>query len=477
MSDFTQILIDIEKIDSLEAHAQMEVRLAQSVKNTPLLLPRLKLAGVVDSGALGFYIFASGLTLALPAFAAPDKTLELIQARTAGRSGAPLDGISNAIDPGFLSSPSKDSLDCRYCINMLLELPDPPKKNWKDEIEKLGSSIDTAVGGGLVKLHIHSDDPTAVRAAGKKAGKILEFEFDDMARAIPKKAGASEEISPDHLAVRVVGDSSMSLPAEIQKKLGIYRIENYVGLTGRMVRDCDIDVQEMFARLRSGHVYKTASTSAGEVKDFLDRMMSKSDRLVYVAVGNAYTGTQSLVRNVANIHAEKQRIAILDSRAASGQMGLICLAAARYAAKTNDFQNLIEYVNNQIVMCREYLVIDDLKYLSRTGRIGKIKAAFAGALSVKPIVSHGGDGAVTHAKARSHEDAFLEISKRVADHPGHGDLLVMIEHTDNQVWANEVEKRLKALLPDGAEFIVCQLSSTSAAHMGPGTWGVAVTRT
>ncbi len=118
----------------------------------------------------------------------------------------------------------------------------------------------------------------------------------------------------------------------------------------------------------------------------------------------------------------------------------------------------------------------NLKCLSRTGRIGKIKAAMAGVLSVKPIVGHGHNGAVTHTKVRNHKAATHEIIDRIKRHPGTGKLMIMLEHTDNLDWINEVFSQLEQALPKDTEFINSPLSSTSSVHMGPGTWGVTVTR-
>lgn len=475
ISDFADILAGFKTFDTRQAHVEMESQLARSVERTPALLPRLKNAGVVDSGALGFYIFASGLALALPACSSPKENLGRIEDRLQGRDTARLEGLTRPLNPAFLASEASENRDHRYCVNVLVRLAQPRGADLRERLGKLGSSVDIAATGTLAKLHVHSDNPEAVRSAALEAGELLSFEFEDM-DAISRSEAAGAEEAMEHVRFRVVADSSMSLPPAIRTELGISRIENYVGASGRMVRDCDVDLEEMMEGLREGRVYKTAQTSPGEVEDFLAKALQKSDRLVYVAVGNAYTGTQALVRKILETHPERHRIEVLDSRAASGQMGLICLAAARLAAVTTDFDYLINYIKYQILNCREYLVIDDLKYLSRAGRIGKIKAAFAGALSVKPIVGHGESGAITYGKTRGREEAFEEISKRIASHPGQGDLLVMLEHTDNRSWLEEVRERLKTALPEETEFIVCPLSSTSAAHMGPGTWGVAVTR-
>jgi len=154
----------------------------------------------------------------------------------------------------------------------------------------------------------------------------------------------------------------------------------------------------------------------------------------------------------------------------------VALMAARRARTAASFDELVAYASLQIAGCREYLAIESLEFLARTGRVGKIKAALAGALSVRPIVGHGGDGAITYAKVRSEEAAIREIVRRVAAHPGEGRLVVMLEHTDNRKRVEEIAAILAAALPPDAEILYSPLSSTASVHMGPGTWGVAVSR-
>jgi hypothetical protein len=359
---------------------------------------------------------------------------------------------------------------------MLIELSAALPARWTGPFEKLGSSVDAVQSGQLVKLHLHSNEVQAVLLAGEKLGKLMEHSKEDMTRGLVKPTKETDKVHKHSSEICVVGDSSMSLSAEIAAREGIERLENYVHVHNRMVRDSDLNREELFRRMRDKYVYKTAQASPEDVQLFMEHMLTMSKHLVYPAVGRAYTGTQELVRKVAGNPAFKGRITVIDTHAASGQQGLICLAAARYVREATDLKDIVYYINNQIATCREYLVIDNLKYLSRTGRIGKIKAAFAGALSVKPIVGHGKEGAITHAKVRNHEAAIKQIGQWVTEHPGQGKLVVMIEYTDNREWIERVMAHLKTALPADAEILSSPLSSTSAVHMGPGTWGVAVTR-
>lgn len=476
MTDLEALLRSAAPVAHLEAHAALERASAESVARTPLLLPRLAEAGVVDSGALGFHVLASGLSLVLPALAGDAEALARMEARRRGEDEAGLGAIRDAMLPGFAAEHTGRGLEERYCVDLLVELgPAGLPGDWRAPFQRLGSSLESAVQGRLLKLHIHADDPDAVARAGERLGAVLAHSAEDMSAPFVL-ADAVPEATPAPAPVRVVGDSSMSLSAALAKEHGVTRLENYVNVRGRMIRDAEVDMDELFARMRGGEVFATAQASREEARAFFEAELARAGELVYLAVGPAYTATQETVRGVLASRPENERVAILDSRAASGQQGLACLAVARLAARGATRAECVAYGERQIAGCREYLVIDDLAYLARGGRIGRIKAALVGALSLRPIVGHGGDGAVTHAAAFDHRSALEKIARRAAEHPGDGPLLVLLEYTDNRPWLDEAAAHLATALPSGTEILFSPLSATSAVHMGPGTWGVAVTR-
>jgi fatty acid kinase/fatty acid kinase fatty acid binding subunit len=477
MSDLARILNNSEPVKTLASHERLEQQLAASVARTPELMPRLSEAQVVDSGALGFHIFACGLTMILPALNEPEKAIPSIEARLLGRTTAPLDDIQRKINPDFLKSAVGAQRSERYCVDLLIETETrQPPADWLTPFQSLGSSIDVARSGDLIKLHLHTNTPGLVIEAGSSLGTVVSHNEDDLAEALINVSDALAEKDRSRTRFRIAGDSSMSLSFELAGQVGIDRLENHVNVHGKMVRDSGLNLDQLLSQMRDGQSFTTAQASPGESRKFIDGQLDLCEHLFIIAVGNAYTGTQAMIRKVAAEHPEHKRISVFDSKAASGQQGLISLASVRFLDKSTDVADINVYINKQIATCREYVVIDNLVFLQRSGRVGKIKAAFANLLSLKPIVGHGDNGAITYAKVRSHASAIDEIINRISGHPGDGSLLLMVEYTDNRKWTESVKSRLADALPQDTEIVVSPLSSTSAVHMGPGTWGVSVTR-
>ncbi|MCU0663067.1 MAG: DegV family EDD domain-containing protein [Myxococcota bacterium] len=460
----------------LEDHGHLELDLAACVARTPKLMPRLERAGVVDSGALGLHVFACGLTLAFPALSGDPRAYEALLSRIDGETTAPLKDVRKSIKPEFLTEIADEVPRYASCVTVLMESSEPLSAALRAALSRLSESLDIAQAGGSTKVHLHTHEAEAVIQLLRSAGKVQDVQVEDMAHSAAKATDPPSNAALAHSRIRIVSDSSLSLPRDLCRSLDLELFDNYVNLEGRTIRDRQVMLEELMLLLRTGRPIKTAQASSADVTELLDRHLPACDRLFYIAVGNAYTGTQALVRRTASNHPLGHKLCIIDTQAASGQQGLVCLAGARAVLEDHprDADAMQRYLERLVAQAREYLVIDNLKYLSRTGRVGRIRAAVAGMLSVHPIVGHGKDGAVTHAKVRSHEEALETIGARIDEERNGRPLLVMIEHTDNLNWVETVRANLAERLGTNTEFLVSPLSSTSAVHMGPGTWGISV---
>ena len=165
---------------------------------------------------------------------------------------------------------------------------------------------------------------------------------------------------------------------------------------------------------------------------------------------------------------------IMDTGAASGRLGLIALATARYLAETNDMNKTVVFARKAVHTCEEYIFLDKLQYLAEGGRLSKTGAFFGEMLNMKPVISPFPDGAKKVGTVKNQEDQVkFALTKLYASLIDDSNAIIMLEYSDNKNWVNStVKKELEELFPD-AEIILQPLSLTSGAHMGPGTWGIA----
>jgi len=148
----------------------------RSLDRTPDLLPMLKKAGVVDSGAAGLICIVEGMFSALDG----DKSYDYTQLNTMQAANS-----SSEID---LDAFNEDSvLEFGYCTELLVRL-----QNAKTDIENfdvsvitdflqtIGDSIAAFKTGSIVKIHVHTKTPDKVLAFCQQYGEFLKLKIENM---------------------------------------------------------------------------------------------------------------------------------------------------------------------------------------------------------------------------------------------------------------------------------------------------------
>jgi len=134
-----------------------------SVERTPLLLPKLKEAGVVDAGGLGFLHFLEGM-------------LGLTQ----GVSAA--DGIVNEDDsPSQIAGEAAEhQWTYRFCTEFMLKGIRISEESMKIDLSRMGDSIVVVGDSRLARVHIHSGKPEEVLRYAGTLGHVSSIKVDDM---------------------------------------------------------------------------------------------------------------------------------------------------------------------------------------------------------------------------------------------------------------------------------------------------------
>lgn len=147
------------------------VELHASLKRTPDLLPVLKQAGVVDSGAMGLLYIMEGMALALDG-----EILELVEqqaqpAQTAVKSSFNADSV----------------LEFGYCTEFILQLQnckvDPETFDLQpmiDYLSEIGNSLVALKDGDIVKIHVHTMTPALVVGYCQQFGEFVTFKMENM---------------------------------------------------------------------------------------------------------------------------------------------------------------------------------------------------------------------------------------------------------------------------------------------------------
>ncbi len=138
-----------------------------SLERTPDLLKNLKDAGVVDSGGKGLVLIYEGM-------------LASIKGNNVEIKNADLDtNISTSMDFAK-STTSTDDIKYCYCTEFILESSKIEDTKIRDIMMAYGDSLAVVGDDGVIKVHVHTNDPGNVLQEALKYGQLLTIKIENM---------------------------------------------------------------------------------------------------------------------------------------------------------------------------------------------------------------------------------------------------------------------------------------------------------
>ncbi len=151
----------------------------EGLEKTPSLLPVLKEVGVVDSGGQGLVFIYEGF-------------LEGISGEASDESYTPdetemAEMVNATHHQSALGQFNTDEIVNGYCTEMMIQLGEDPTSDEKFDYDKfrnylseIGDSLLVVSDDEVVKVHVHTNFPRKVWAAGKKFGALTKIKIDNM---------------------------------------------------------------------------------------------------------------------------------------------------------------------------------------------------------------------------------------------------------------------------------------------------------
>ncbi len=190
------IKYQVRRDTSVEQFLSMYVaEMRKSLSHTPDLLPDLKEAGVVDSGALGYILIIEGM-------------LKYLYGETV--ASLPIQSKSESIEPDYSLFDEFSPFLEGYCMEFILQrMKDSAYDSgfrlpaYIKDLESLGSSLVAVEDGMRVKVHIHTRVPARIIELSQRYGEFLSFKLENMQLQHNEKL-ASEEKQKEHLPIHII---------------------------------------------------------------------------------------------------------------------------------------------------------------------------------------------------------------------------------------------------------------------------------
>jgi len=433
---------------------RMLVESEESLARTPELLAVLKEAGVVDAGGKGFVRMFEGV-------------VRFIQGDPILPAG-PVDTTESFNAAAFMDVAAER--DFQYCTEVLVRGEQlPPANEVRAAMHTFGGSVQVAVAGDVLKVHVHTDTPEAVFSYAARWGSVTARKADDMREQHRRLRHLEQR------PVAIVTDSSADLPDVILDRHQIAMVPLQVIFGDQVFQDrLGLRPEEFYQRLRTARTLPTTSQpTPGDFVRVFRSARGEADAVVAILVSGGLSGTYQAGVTAARV-ADLAGIHVVDSRTVSLGLGMMALRAAELAESGWPASAIVTEVERLRGQSGVLLTVDTFENLLRSGRVSRGKAWLAGMLDVKPILALDAAGRVVPVDRVRGRDNLIGrvlslLDQRLTPRPTA--IRFGVVHAEAPEEAERIRNALVAAYRPRDCFISLA-TGVLATHVGPGAWAV-----
>lgn len=277
------------------------------------------------------------------------------------------------------------------------------------------------------------------------------------------------------MKVAVVTDSGSNIYAQKVEMDGLYKLplqisdENKTYLEGE-----EVDTASIFKMIKEGKRLKTSLPPLGRIEALFAELKEKGYELIFgVPICSGLSGTINAMKVAAeNVGINFDYIDCFST--ASNELYLATMARKMFD-KGIELQRIKDKLLTAARDSVTYIIPNDLKHLSRGGRLTPVAAALGGLLKIKPVLKVAEDtgGRIdAYSKVRTMakaQDVVIDTLKNV--HHVDENCLICIADVDDKEGSKQYYDKMRKAFPK-AEIFCVDLISTVSVHTGIGCLGI-----
>ena len=268
----------------------------KSLERTPELLKNLKEAGVVDSGGKGLVLIYEGMYEALKGNPIKAKDLN--------------DSNVSEVKQAGTSINTEDIKFC-YCTEFILESNSISDTEIRDIMLKYGDSLAVVGDEGIIKVHVHTNDPGLVLQDALKHGQLVTIKIENMKLQHENiLVGDTDEIaqSVEEKEYGFIATSMGEGLAKIFKDFGV----DYIIEGGQTMNPSTEDFMKAIDSINAKTIFIFPNNSniimaANQAKELSDK------NIIVIPTKNTPQGFTALVNFNADASVEENEQALMES--------------------------------------------------------------------------------------------------------------------------------------------------------------------
>ena len=271
------------------------------------------------------------------------------------------------------------------------------------------------------------------------------------------------------MAVRIVTDSASDIPRAERERAGIIVVPLSVRFGDTSYVDGEtLDTQGFYQMLAAGdRLPRTSQPSVGRFEQVYREANEAGDEVLSIHISSVLSGTFGAA-SLAARNVEGLRCRLVDSGTVSMGEGYLVLVAARLLREGLPVEEVAQRIESLRPTIHIYIMLDNLVYLQRGGRIGRAQSLLGTLLNVKPIVTIT-DEVQPYQRVRTVSRALDELV--AAARKNEPLATIYVGHSAAPDLARDLVSRLQPLLP-GEPIETIMLGPVVGAHIGAGCVGL-----
>lgn len=269
----------------------------------------------------------------------------------------------------------------------------------------------------------------------------------------------------------IVTDSTAYLPENLRKEKNIHMIPLQVTFKNEsFAEEDDLHVNDFYQKAKD-EFPKTSQPPLGEFVSLYTELAREHNEIVSIHLSSGISGTYEGSRQ-ANDLVKEATVYSFDSEVSCYMQGFYALKAAEMANAGADAVSILEELDNMKKTMRSYFMVEDLKHLSRGGRLSNAQAIVGGMLQIKPILHFEDKLIVPFEKIRTRKKAMNRIAGMLQEDAASGaPIEAAIIHANRPEEAQKWKEELEVSCP-GVDFTISYFGPVIGTHLGEGSMGL-----
>lgn len=271
--------------------------------------------------------------------------------------------------------------------------------------------------------------------------------------------------------MRLFADSGCDLPLAFLQDYNVTLFPLIVELNGQQYRDMlDIRAEEVYDAIREGAMPRTYQTPKEELYKAFHKLAQSGEEGLYISFSSSLSGMYDaaiLIHKELVLQYPQFRLEIIDSQCASLGYGLLVDKAARMNEEGYSMCEIVKEVKRRMESMVQLLVVDDLRYLAKGGRISKASAFVGELLSINPIFEMQHGKLIEIDKIRGRQKAVAHVLDLLEQRCTNlSNQVICISHADDVTFAAELKKVVEQRFRP-RKVGIAMIGSSIGAHTGP----------